>query len=163
MPKDPTKNIDRYKIRGGVINEYEYHQNQEALAQNEPPGDGKLIPGTPPEEKEEGLQPSVAATVTKSAEQATKAKRNRPQKGTKSTKSTKTEKAANRSKSSTPTKSSKATKSSKSKTSSKSVTAGKATKTTKAGKAGKSAKKSTSQTMRGATAKKLAARKAAKK
>jgi hypothetical protein len=30
MPKDPTKNVDRYKIRGGVINEYEYHENQQA-------------------------------------------------------------------------------------------------------------------------------------
>ncbi len=36
MPKDPTKNVDRYKIRGGVINEYEYHQNQEATKANEP-------------------------------------------------------------------------------------------------------------------------------
>ena len=37
MPKDPAKNVDRYKIRGGVINEYEYHENQQALAQNEAP------------------------------------------------------------------------------------------------------------------------------
>ena len=29
MPKDATKNIDRYKVRGGDINEFEYHQNQE--------------------------------------------------------------------------------------------------------------------------------------
>lgn len=36
MPKDPTKNVDRYKIRGGVINEYEYHENQESLAKDEP-------------------------------------------------------------------------------------------------------------------------------
>ena len=36
MPKDPTKNVDRYKIRGGVINEYEYHENQEATKANEP-------------------------------------------------------------------------------------------------------------------------------
>ena len=35
MPKDPTKNIDRYKTRGGVINEYEYHEQQQALAQDE--------------------------------------------------------------------------------------------------------------------------------
>ena len=36
MPKDPAKNVDRYKIRGGVINEYEYHENQRALVQDEP-------------------------------------------------------------------------------------------------------------------------------
>ena len=36
MPKDPTKNIDRYKTRGGVINEYEYHEHQQALVQDEP-------------------------------------------------------------------------------------------------------------------------------
>ena len=36
MPKDPTKNVDRYKVRGGVIDEYEYHQNQQVLAKDEP-------------------------------------------------------------------------------------------------------------------------------
>ena len=36
MPKDPTKNVDRYKIRGGVINEHEYHENQQALDQDKP-------------------------------------------------------------------------------------------------------------------------------
>ena len=36
MPKDRTKNVDSYKIRGGTINEYEYHENQQALAQDEP-------------------------------------------------------------------------------------------------------------------------------
>ena len=36
MPKDPAKNVDRYKIRGGTINEYEYHENQEATKVNEP-------------------------------------------------------------------------------------------------------------------------------
>ena len=56
MPKDPAKNVDSYKIRGGVINEYEYHQNQQALGQNEPKGDGKLIPGMPPEEKTQHLR-----------------------------------------------------------------------------------------------------------
>ena len=31
MPKDATKNIDRYKIRGGQLNEFDFHQNQEDL------------------------------------------------------------------------------------------------------------------------------------
>ena len=113
MPKDPTKNVDRYKIRGGVINEYEYHENQQALGQNESKGDGKLIPGTPPEEK--------------------------PQKSTKGTQGTKTKKAA---------------------TSAKTK---KAAKPRKAAKPKKAAKKATKNTLRGASAKKLAARKAAKK
>ncbi|HEV8189612.1 MAG TPA: hypothetical protein VGP83_17795 [Pyrinomonadaceae bacterium] len=98
MPKDPTKNVDRYKVRGGVINEYEYHENQQALVQDEAKGDGKLIPGTPPEEK--------------------------------------------------PKKSTKATKTKKVSTSRKSE---------------KAAKKATKSTPRGASAKKLAARKAAQK
>ena len=38
MPKDPATNVDRYKIRGGVINEYEYHENQQAVAASEPQG-----------------------------------------------------------------------------------------------------------------------------
>ena len=107
MPKDPAKNIDRYKIRGGVINEYEYHENQEALAHDESKGDGKLIPGTPPEAK-------VATKVSQ------------PQKGTKKRAVT-------------------------------SVKRG----TKKAAK--EATKKATKNTMRGASAKKLAARKAAKK
>ena len=32
MPKDATKNIDRYKVRGGQLNEFEFHQNQGATA-----------------------------------------------------------------------------------------------------------------------------------
>jgi hypothetical protein len=30
MPKDPTKNIDRYKVRGGTLNEYEVEQGKTA-------------------------------------------------------------------------------------------------------------------------------------
>jgi hypothetical protein len=110
MPKDPTKNVDKYKIRGGVINEYEYHENQQALAHDEPKGDGKLIPGTPPEAK-------VATEVSK------------PQKGTKSTKTKKAASGVKRA----------------------------------AKKAAKTANKATKSMPRGASAKKLAARKAAKK
>ena len=52
MPKDATKNVDRYKIRGGQLNEFEYTENQEALAGQKPKSQAKLIPGTPPEERE---------------------------------------------------------------------------------------------------------------
>jgi hypothetical protein len=113
MPKDATKNVDRYKVRGGQLNEFEYAQNQKAVAEKKPKGDAKLIPGTPPEEAGEGLQPTVKATAAKT------------KKGT-STKTTK----------------------------------GPTTKTTKA-TAKKAAKKPGSSSTKGATAKKLAARKAA--
>jgi hypothetical protein len=105
MPKDATKNVDRYKVRGGQLNEFEYAQNQKAVAEKKPKGDAKLIPGTPPEEAGEGLQPTVKATAAKT------------KKGT-------------------------------------------STKTTKA-TAKKAAKKPGSSSTKGATAKKLAARKAA--
>ena len=50
MPKDPTKNVDRYKIRGGTLNEFELDENQEAYEkQKSKKGGAKLIPGTPPE------------------------------------------------------------------------------------------------------------------
>ena len=82
MPKDPTKNVDRYKVRGGVINEYEYHENQQALVQDEPKGDGRLIPGTPPEEKPQKSTKSTktkkVATSTKSKEAAKKATKSTP-------------------------------------------------------------------------------------
>lgn len=30
MPKDPSKNVDRYKVRGGHLNEYQYEQEKAA-------------------------------------------------------------------------------------------------------------------------------------
>jgi len=62
MPKDATKNVDRYKIRGGQLNEFEYSENQKALAGKKEKTEGKLIPGTPPEEAGDGLRPVVKAT-----------------------------------------------------------------------------------------------------
>ncbi len=35
MPKDRTENIDRYKIRGGHLNEFEFQQNEGAMAEQE--------------------------------------------------------------------------------------------------------------------------------
>lgn len=45
MPKDATKNVDAYKIRGGQLNEFEFTQSQKALAEKKPKGRAKLIPG----------------------------------------------------------------------------------------------------------------------
>ena len=65
MPKDPTKNVDRYKIRGGNINEFEYHQNQGAFTEQKDSAGAKLIPGTPPEEKAQEMLPVVAKKTAK--------------------------------------------------------------------------------------------------
>jgi hypothetical protein len=35
MPKDATKNVDRYKVRGGQLNEFDFTRNQEQLAGQE--------------------------------------------------------------------------------------------------------------------------------
>lgn len=53
MPKDQTKNVDRYKVRGGEINEFEYDQNQGAFAEQKDSTGANLIPGTPPEKRAE--------------------------------------------------------------------------------------------------------------
>lgn len=40
MPKDASKNVDRYKVRGGQLNEYEYQKNQaETAAEKKPDTD----------------------------------------------------------------------------------------------------------------------------
>lgn len=62
MPKDRKKNVDRFKVRGGDINEFEYDQNQEAFAGPKTSAATNLIPGTPPEEKQ---RPIVAAKAAK--------------------------------------------------------------------------------------------------
>lgn len=40
MPKDASKNVDRYKIAGGHLNEFEFHQNQGQLKELEKPAHG---------------------------------------------------------------------------------------------------------------------------
>jgi hypothetical protein len=37
MPKDASKNVDRYKVRGGQLNEYEYQKNQGETAEEKTP------------------------------------------------------------------------------------------------------------------------------
>jgi hypothetical protein len=74
MPKDATQNVDRYKVRGGELNEFEYAENQEAFAEDKQTRGAELIPGTPPEQQ---------AAVKKAAQK-------QPQKGTKGTKVSRT-------------------------------------------------------------------------
>ena len=75
MPKDPKKNVDRYKIRGGDINEFEYDQNQEALAEQKAGVAANLIPGTPPEQRAQEMHSVVAKKPAKKVakKKATKA------------------------------------------------------------------------------------------
>ena len=133
MPKDATKNIDRYKIRGGQLNEFDFHRNQEEFAAQENTEASNLIPGTPPEVRAKRLQPAAKKTQ----KQSTK----KPAKATKAAKAT-TKKSAK------PKKAAKTTKTKKS---------------TKATKGTKSTKTTKKKAPTGASAKKLAARKAAKK
>ena len=50
MPKDPTRNIARFKT-GGHLNEFEFHQHQEEIGEHLDPESTQLIPGTPPQEQ----------------------------------------------------------------------------------------------------------------
>ena len=72
MPKDPTKNIDRYKIRGGTLNEFELDQNQEAFEQQKSKKGGGLIPGTPPEKAKNAGKSKKASKSKKATKKATK-------------------------------------------------------------------------------------------
>ena len=89
MPKDPTKNVDRYKIRGGQLNEFEYAENQGALAGQKTKSQGKLIPGTPPEEREPQRPEKAAKKKATKAVKATKSTKSKSTKGV-SKKATKT-------------------------------------------------------------------------
>ena len=40
MPKDAKKNVDRYKVAGGHLNEFEFHQNQSQVKEAGKPGKG---------------------------------------------------------------------------------------------------------------------------
>ena len=76
MPKDATKNVDRYKIRGGQLNEFDFNRNQEQFAEQQTKKVTKetIFPKT--------TNVSTATNATKAA------------KATKATKSSKTAKGA---------------------------------------------------------------------
>jgi hypothetical protein len=61
MPKDATKNVDRYKIRGGQLNEFDYTRNQEQFAEQ---GTKKSAKGTKPPKSS---KPAKGATAKKLA------------------------------------------------------------------------------------------------
>lgn len=41
MPKDAKKNVDRYKVAGGHLNEFEFHQNQSQVKEAGKKGSAK--------------------------------------------------------------------------------------------------------------------------
>ena len=61
MPKDPTKNVDRYKVRGGHLNEYEYQQ-EKAADKNQTATDKQQL------ENEQAAMPRQKVDKTKSTE-----------------------------------------------------------------------------------------------
>jgi hypothetical protein len=50
MPKDPKKNVDRYKIAGGDLNEFEFQKNQAQVKESFRPGNVEewFTPGKAP-------------------------------------------------------------------------------------------------------------------
>ena len=98
MPKDASKNVDRYKIAGGHLNEFEFHQNQGQLKELEKPAQGATA---------RELMANKVATKTAMAEATKKAANKATKKAaTKATKkvATKATKATNKSAKKTATK-----------------------------------------------------------
>ena len=86
MPKDPTKNIFQYKIRGGHLNEFEFQQNQGEVTeqkdrpwekQNFDPNAKTPEPAVKPEPK------SIKKAAAKQAKPATASTRKQPAKAVK--------------------------------------------------------------------------------
>ena len=86
MPKDPTKNIFQYKIRGGHLNEFEFQQNQGDVTEQKgrpwekqdfDPNAKTPEPAVNPERK------SAKRTAGKQAKTATASTRKQPAKAVK--------------------------------------------------------------------------------
>lgn len=133
MPKNPNLNIARYKVAGGELNPFEFHQNQQALVEQQQHEADNLIPGTPPEMKsqtEEGRLGAAAAPAETTSSTKTRSKlppKTRRQAGTKKAASKKSVSQKGREKKSTK-KSAKKTKPAKRSTASKGRPAKKAAK-----------------------------------
>lgn len=78
MPKDPTKNVDRYKVRGGELNEFDFHQNQEEFAEQPKGQAANLIPGTPPEARTAGQATRKTSKAATKGTKNTKEKKKAP-------------------------------------------------------------------------------------
>lgn len=96
MPKDAKKNIGRYQIRGGDLNEFEFQKNQARVKESSTPEHpmvpGEAIGNTEPVKSVQGatskklaVKKSVAkgSATKKAAPSKTTAKRSAPKKGSK--------------------------------------------------------------------------------
>lgn len=100
MPKDAKKNIDRYKIRGGDLNEFEFSQNQARVKESFPGSTNLAFPmqasttqGTMTE-KATGKEPARKKTTKKSATTKKAAKKTTAKKSAKKAAKKSTKKAA---------------------------------------------------------------------
>jgi len=97
MPKDPTRNIARFKT-GGHLNEFEFHQHQEEIAEHLDPGSTQLIPGTPPQDQarrvEQVIKKAREKVKKRSKKQLTGRQSSSAAKATKSPAKKKSQKAA---------------------------------------------------------------------
>ena len=97
MPKNPKLNIARYKVGGGELNPFEFHQNQQAFVEQQQHDADNLIPGTPPEVKSEsedsrggpGDASAMAATTLSPTTRTKLPPKTRRQAGTKKSATTK--------------------------------------------------------------------------
>ena len=117
MPKDPTKNIFQYKIRGGHLNEFEFQQNQGDVTeqkdrpwekQNFDPNAKTSEPAVKPEptsgKKAAGKQakPPAASTKKQPAKAMKKATRKAVKKSAKTTRKSAAKKSTSRKSGTTP-------------------------------------------------------------
>ena len=71
MPKDAKKNVDRYKIRGGDLNEYEFSQNQARVKESFPGSTNSPMPMKGPTTKGP-MAEAEQTTAERSAEKTAK-------------------------------------------------------------------------------------------
>ncbi len=90
MPKDATKNVDRYKIKGGQLNEFDFQQNQEDFAETSKPDTDGLIPGTPPEKRSQKAKPFLGKIIKRAGKAVKAASSTRTSKAAKASKASKT-------------------------------------------------------------------------
>ena len=76
MPKDPKRNVDRYKVRGGDLNEFEYAQNQAQVKESGPPSKGAGSKKTAkPANSKKAAKPANSKKAAKPAKSATAKKK----------------------------------------------------------------------------------------
>ena len=67
MPKDASKNVDRYKVRGGHLNEYEFHQNQGQVTERQADHGWNKKPAMPVDSSSAGEGVTLTESAAKKA------------------------------------------------------------------------------------------------